>query len=89
MIAAEFGCEEIWSVTLVKFLQYANCFQTQTTRNGITAQLTFVGAERLATATQQSCTKVHFFIVHKHIVSCDIDMGFLSVCPSVTFWYYV
>ena len=29
------------------------------------------------------------FIVHKHIVSCDIDMGFLSVCPSVTFWYYV
>jgi len=41
-------------------LQYANCFQTQTTRNGM-AQLTFVGAERHATATQQSCTKVFVF----------------------------
>jgi len=55
------------------------------------AQLTFVGAERRATATamQQSCTEVYFFIAHKHIVYRDIAMGFLSVCPSVILWYYV
>ena len=58
---------------------HENCFQTQTTRNGITAQLTFVGAERRATATQQSCTEVFVFIAHQHIVSRDIVLLFQSV----------
>jgi len=42
-------------------------------------QLTFVGAERLATATQQSCTEV--FVFHR-ASERDIVLPFQSIRPS-------
>ena len=57
----------------------------RTTRNG-TAQLTFVGAERLATATQQSYTEVFVFrldaLALSVIATATWLAGWLGVCHS-------